>query len=86
MTPEQASLRGRLGAAMQQAKHDPREYTKPARQAAWQRFLDEVDPNKELPEPERIRRAEAARKAHMYRAALKSAATRSAKAQRGPRV
>lgn len=44
------------------------EATAPGRAAFWQRFLDEVDPNRELPEDERTRRALAARQ--RYYAAL----------------
>lgn len=76
MTPEEASLRGRLGAAVQRARHDPNEYTAPARAAAWQRFLDEVDTNRELPPIEREERAKAAQRAHMLRIALASARAR----------
>lgn len=47
------------------AKVDDRsEATAPGRAALWQRFLDEVDPHRELPEDERTQRAQAARKRH----------------------
>jgi hypothetical protein len=46
------------------------------------RFLDEVDPERQLPEPERLRRAECARRAFFQRLALKSAQARAAKRQR----
>jgi hypothetical protein len=58
------------------SRHDPRETTKPARAAFNQRFLDEVDPHRRLPEPERLRRADAARKAHFTRLAYLSARSR----------
>ena len=74
MTPEEASLRGRLGAAVQRSRHDPHVYTQPARDAAWQRFLDQVDPG--LPPTERHERAKAAQRAHMLRIALASARAR----------
>jgi hypothetical protein len=72
-------LRGRLGAYTLHATHDPRETTKPARAAFMRRFEDEVDPNRELPQAERSRRAEAARKAYFTRLALKSAMSRKRK-------
>jgi hypothetical protein len=43
------------------------------------RFLDEVDPDRILPEAERKRRADHARKAYFTRLALKSAAARKAR-------
>jgi hypothetical protein len=45
------------------------------------KFLREVDPNNELPEAERLRRAECARKAYYLRLAMKSAQARSARAR-----
>lgn len=45
------------------ATHDPRETTKPARDAFMARFEREVDPDGRLSEAERRRRAEAAKKA-----------------------
>jgi hypothetical protein len=41
-----------------------------------EKFEDEVDPNRELPEAERAHRAEFARKAYFQRLALKSAQAR----------
>jgi hypothetical protein len=70
------ALRGRLGAYTLHATHDPRETTAAARATFLERFIDEVDPNRELPEAERNRRAEAARKAYFTRLALKSAKAR----------
>ena len=61
------------------ARNDPRETSKAGRDAAWQRFLDRVDPDRILPEAERDRRAEAARRAHMSSIALKSVRARAAK-------
>jgi hypothetical protein len=79
-----ASQRARLAAYSLRAQRDPREYTAAARSAAFARFLDLVDPERELPEGERVARAEAARRAHMIRAALKSAETRKRKAAASP--
>lgn len=61
------------------ASHDSRETSRPAREAFLARFLDEVDPDRLLPEEERHRRAEHARKAYFTRLALKSARARAAK-------
>jgi hypothetical protein len=40
------------------------------------RFLDEVDPNRQLPEAERARRVESAKRAYYQRLALASAKAR----------
>jgi hypothetical protein len=85
LTPEQRALRakaGRLGAYVQQAQNDTRETTRAAREAFDKRFLDEVDPRRELTDAERNRRAAAARKAYFQRLSLKAQAARRAKANR----
>src|SRR3954467_7644157 len=69
--------RGRIGAFVTHSRHDPRETTAKARAAFLARFEREVDPEGSLPEAERRRRAEHARKAHFARLALKSARTRA---------
>jgi hypothetical protein len=79
MTPEQRSMRARIGAYSLHAKHDPRVTTEPARRAFLSRFEREVDPEGVLPERERLRRAEYARKAYFTRLALASAKARAAK-------
>jgi hypothetical protein len=61
------------------ATHDSRETTKAARDAFMARFEREVDPNGRLPEAERRRRAEAAKKAYFSGLALKSSRVRRAK-------
>ncbi|MFP3881706.1 MAG: hypothetical protein ACLFWH_05245 [Actinomycetota bacterium] len=76
LTPEERSLRARLAAHTLHSKVDPTKHTEPARAAFMDRFLDEVDPNRELSEAERHRRAEHARKAYFYRLSLKSAQAR----------
>jgi len=58
------------------ATHDPRETTRPARAAFMARFEREVDPDGPLPEAERRRRAEAAKKAYFSGLALKSSTAR----------
>lgn len=82
LTAHERSIRARIAALSRWSKEDPREATKPARAGFLRRFLEEVDPHNELPEAERNRRAEAARRAYFARLALKSAKTRRAKAAR----
>jgi hypothetical protein len=79
LSPAQYSLRARLAAHRLHATHDGRELTKKARAAFEQRFYDEVDPERELPEDERRRRAEHAMKAHMLALSRKSAKARKAR-------
>jgi hypothetical protein len=79
LTPEARSLRARIGAHALHARYDSRETTAKGR-AKWnERFLDEVDPDRILPEPERLRRAEHARSAYMAKLALRSARARAAR-------
>jgi hypothetical protein len=61
-TSTEASLRGRIGALALHASHDSKELTKNARAAFRSKFEREVDPNGELPEEERLRRAEMKRR------------------------
>jgi len=75
-SPAEKSLQARLGAHSLHAKHDSRTLTAPGRKAFLERFLDEVDPDRTLPEPERLRRAGHARKAHFTRMAMQSAKAR----------
>ena len=77
--PATMALRGRIGAYRLHATHDPRETTKAARAKFLARFVDEVDPERSLPEAERLRRAESAKRAYFSRLALKSARTRARK-------
>jgi hypothetical protein len=80
LTPEQRSLRARCGAFAQHAQHDPKETTVAARVAFEQKFLDQVDPERQLPEAERLRRAEAAKSAHFARLAYLSSRARQGRA------
>ncbi len=59
------SERARLAAYRLHATRDSREVTRPARQGFWRKFLDEVDPERVLPEAERNRRAQCALNAYM---------------------
>jgi hypothetical protein len=60
------------------SRHDSRETSKPGRDAANKRFEDDVDPDGVLPEAERKRRADQARKAYFTELAFKSARARRA--------
>lgn len=75
-TPQERTLRARLAAQTLHSRVDSKEHTEPARAAFLAGFEDEVDPDRTLPEAERKRRAESARKAHFTRLALKSAQAR----------
>lgn len=74
LTPAQRSQRSRLAAQTRHAQG--RTNTVPARAAFEQRFIDQVDPDRTLPEAERLKRAEAARSAHFTRMALASSKAR----------
>lgn len=76
LTASERAMRARMAAYTLHARHDPRETTKAARHAFNQRFLDEVDPERRLPERERLRRADAARRAYFTRLAYLSARKR----------
>jgi hypothetical protein len=78
-SPEERSLRGRIGAYRLHSQYDSKEITRAARTAFLAKWAREVDPDSVLPEAERDRRAEAALKAHMARLALKSAQARRAR-------
>ncbi len=80
LSPERARAIGRIGGLTTSATTDSRERIRPAQVAFMQRFIDEVDPQRELPATERLRRAEAAKKAYFARLALKRAEVRTAKA------
>lgn len=76
LTPEQRTLRSRLGAARLHALHDPKETTRKAREAFAARFERQVDPNGVLVPSERARRVEAARRAYFTQLQLRSSQTR----------
>lgn len=83
LTPAERSLRGRMGAYVVHARYDPRQTTAPARAAFLKRFLDEVDPDRVLTEPERLRRAASARKAYFTRLAFLASRRRRQRKSRG---
>ncbi len=76
MTDSTRTLVGRIGAHALHAKYDSKELTANARAKFLERFLDEVDEDRVLPEPERLRRAEHARSAYFAKLALASANAR----------
>ena len=82
MTPNERSQHGRVGAYALHSQYDSRQITKPARDKFNERFLDQVDPDRILPEAERQRRALHARKGYFLALAIKSAKARKARAKR----
>jgi hypothetical protein len=76
LSAEELSLRARAGAHALHAKYDSRELTANGRAKFLQRFVNEVDPDRVLPEAERLRRAEHALRSYMARLALRSVKAR----------
>lgn len=76
------SLAGRIGGHTTASRHNGRELTAKARAKFLGRFEAQVDPDGVLPPAERQRRAEALRKAHFTRLALKSAEARRARKEK----
>jgi hypothetical protein len=83
MTPAERTLRARIGAHVQHARHDPQQTTEAARTAFLRRFEAEVDPEGVLAPDERVRRAASARRAHFARLALRSAQARARRPRTG---
>ena len=85
--PSDRRLAAQIAANSRWSREDPKHPdAAPARARAGleQKFLREVDPDGELPEPERIRRAECARRAYYQRLALASAKARRARKAAAP--
>lgn len=80
LTPEERSQRARIAALTRWSREDPRPNALRANAGLMAKFLREVDPEGVLPEPERNRRADAAKKAHFARLAFLSAKARKASA------
>ena len=76
-TPAQRTMQARAAAHAKWAKHDPVKGTAAARKAFLKKFIDQVDPDRVLPEKERMRRAESARKAYFARLSLNSSLARA---------
>ena len=83
LSSEERRQSARIAALSRWAKEDPVKGTEKARRAFFEKFIDEADPDRELPEEERLRRAEAARRAHMARMAYRSARGRRRHASSG---
>ncbi len=76
LTPAERSLWARAAAYRLHSLYDSRDLTANARAAFQDRFARQVDPEGILPEAERHRRAECARKAYFAALAAKSARAR----------
>jgi hypothetical protein len=76
LTPSERSQRARMAAHTLHSRYDSKRLTQPARDKFEERFLKRVDPDGQLPEAERERRAEQARKAYFTALAYKSAKAR----------
>jgi len=74
--PEEMARRGRIGAHRLHAAHDSSEIAARAREGLTKKYLDQVDPDRSLPEAERLRRAAHARRADLVRAARLSVLAR----------
>jgi len=84
-SPTERSLRSRIAAHSRWAREDPVQGTFAARSKFLNNFIDKVDPERKLAEPERLRRAESARRAHFLELALRSAQVRrTRKSQANP--
>lgn len=77
LTAGERKQRARLGGLATSARHYGSDQTAAARRGFLLRFINEVDPDRTLPEDERLRRAEAARRLYMARLAFSSARARS---------
>ena len=78
-TPGERRLQARAAAYRLHSLYDSRDLTANARAAFRDRFVRQVDPDGVLPEAERLRRAECARKAYFAALAAKSARARRAR-------
>lgn len=70
------SLQARAAAYRLHSKYDSRDLTRNARKAFNDRFAKQVDPDGVLPEAERARRAECARRAYFAELAARSVRAR----------
>jgi hypothetical protein len=70
------ALAGRVGGLVTSSRYDGRRITSAARAGSWSRYPKQVDPENQLPDPERERRAAAALRAEMLQLSRKSAVKR----------
>jgi hypothetical protein len=77
LSPAERSLRARIAANTRWAKEPDRlAATAPGRRAAFQKLLDEIDPERKLPEAERLKRAKNAQQAQLERIRLAASRNR----------
>jgi hypothetical protein len=79
LTRAQRKLRAQIAANTRWSREDPAPTAARGQAGLLARFQREVDPDGTLEPAERARRAEAARKAHMQRLALRSSQARAAR-------
>ena len=77
LTPTQRTQRARIAALTRWSREDPAATAARGQAGLMARFVEQVDPDRVLPEAERRRRAEAARRAHMATLAFRSAKARA---------
>lgn len=77
LTPEQRSQRAAIAAYTRWAHEDPAANAARGQAGFYRKLYDETDPS--LPDAERHRRAECARRAHMARMTFASAKSRRAR-------
>jgi hypothetical protein len=77
LTPAQRAMRARIAANTRWSRENPAANAARGQAGLLAKFVDQVDPDRQLPEAERTRRAEAARRAHMQRLAFRSSKARS---------
>jgi hypothetical protein len=77
LTPTQRIQRARIAALTRWSREDPAATAARGQAGLLAKFVDQVDPDRVLPEAERQRRAEAARRAHMQRLAFASSKARA---------
>lgn len=82
LTPKERALRASAAAHAAHAKHGSARMTTAARQVAnFDRFADQIDPERQLPADELAKRVEHARKAHMKGLSLIAAKSKRSKAR-----
>jgi hypothetical protein len=77
LTATQRIQRARIAALTRWSREDPAASAARGQAGLLAKFVEQVDPDRVLPEAERIRRAEAARRAHMQRLAFRSSKVRA---------
>ena len=80
LTPTQRTMRARIAANTRWSQESPTATAARGQAGLMAKFVDQVDPDRVLPEAERNRRAEAARRAHMQKLAFASSKARTGRA------